>query len=153
MPRAGIKYLKMHEVAALIADSRWDDLLEREIETKRGLVRNSAKQLLLYAEIMESGKQPTNNIAKVREAAQYLLDNPLSMGRKKTNISEGYTKSVRLNPKQGQCLVPFVATYFGCEAGDHPSGPWKNRFVTVTYEGNKIIIEPMTEEEQRRICL
>jgi len=153
MPRAGIKYLKMYEIAALIADSRWDDFFEREIETKRGPVRNSAKQLLNYIEIMEAGKQSASNIAKVRSAAQYLLDNPLSAGRKKTKITEGYTKPVRLNPKQGQCLVPFVAAYLGYEAGDKPKNPWKNRFVTVTYEGNKIIIESMTEEEQQRNCL
>lgn len=151
MPRAGTRYLQHKEVAALVTQERWDELQEREIETKRGLVRNSAKQLLSYAEIMEAEERAPETIARLRSIAAQLMDNPLSSGRKKKSITEGYTQPVRLNPKQGQCLVPFVATYFDYEAGTgaikDEKNPFKGMFAEATYKDGKIIISPVSKEK------
>ena len=151
MAKVQTMYLQHKEVAALVTQERWDELKQREIETKRGLVRNSAKQLLSYAEIMEAEERSPEIIERLRSIADGILSNPLSSGRRKKKITEGYTQPVRLNPKQGQCLVPFVATYFDYEAGTgaikDEKNPFKGMFAEATYKDGKIIISPVSKEK------
>jgi len=150
MPKKGIKYILLKEVALLVADERWDELHCRRIETNRGLVRNSAKQLGYYADILESAKGPDELVKRVRHAQHWLLTNK-GAGRPLMNVREGFTRPLRLNPKQGQALVPFCARFFGYGEGSGIDGteknPFKNQFITVTYKDNQIILTAMSQEE------
>ncbi|MBT7337353.1 hypothetical protein HN801_01455 [Candidatus Peregrinibacteria bacterium] len=154
MPRKGLKYINLKEVAMLVGAERWDELHCRRIETNRGLVHNSAKMLAHYADIMECGKYPDELVKRVRHAQHWLLDNPTA-GRKKADIQEGHTRPLRLNPKQGQALVPFCARFFGYGEGSGIDGteknPFKNQFITVTYKDNQIILTAMSQEEWSRV--
>jgi hypothetical protein len=151
MPRAGTRYLQHKEVAALVTQERWDELQEREVETKRGLVRNSAKQLLSYIEIMEAEERSPEVIARLRSIADILMKNPLRAGKRAKKIKEGYTQHCRLNPKQGQCLVPFISTYFNYEKGTgaikDEKNPYRGMFIEATYKDGKIIISPVSKEK------
>ena len=150
MPRKGLKYLQHKEVAALVHQERWEDLHKREIETSRGTVRNSTKQLLSYAEIMEMAGAPSDKIAKLKQIATDLNHNT-KIGRKKADIQNGHTREVRLNPKQGQALVPYCGAFFDYEEGSgvdaDKKNPFKNQFIKATYKDNQIILTPMTKSE------